>query len=195
MNTAKRTMALVLVVCMVFALTVSVSADDHTHSYTETVLKAPTCTANGIAKYACECGEKYYKSIPAAHAEPGADAVTVEPTCAKDGNGFTTLVIGPETKARTDRLRSSVWSEDRSPKANPIPATRCSIMWPMPTRRWPFWKAMPVNRAASLLSFSFFLMAESALSSGSALFLFMNKYEPADELSSAGSGLIDFFVS
>ena len=106
MNTAKRTMALVLVVCMVFALTVSVSADDHTHSYTETVLKAPTCTANGIAKYACECGQKYYKSIPAAHAEPGADAVTVEPTCAKDGNGFTTLVIGPETKARTDRLRS-----------------------------------------------------------------------------------------
>ena len=86
MNTAKRTMALVLVVCMVFALTVSVSADDHTHSYTETVLKAPTCTANGIAKYACECGEKYYKSIPAAHAEPGADAVTVEPTCAKDGS-------------------------------------------------------------------------------------------------------------
>ena len=187
-------MALVLVVCMVFALTVSVSADDHTHSYTETVLKAPTCTANGIAKYACECGEKYYKSIPAAHAEPGADAVTVEPTCAKDGNGFTTLVIGPETKAKADRLRSYGLVGRSVTKGNPIPVTRCSIMWPMPTRRWPFWKAMPVNRAASLLSFSFFLMAESALSSGSALFLLMRKYEPAGESSSAGSGSMDFFV-
>lgn len=87
MNTVKRTLAILLAVCMVFALAIpAYAADDHTHEYTKTVLKAPTCTANGVAKFVCACGDLYYASIPAAHAEPGEDAEIVEPTCAKDGS-------------------------------------------------------------------------------------------------------------
>ena len=39
MNTVKRTLAILLAVCMVFALAIpAYAADDHTHEYTKTLL-------------------------------------------------------------------------------------------------------------------------------------------------------------
>ncbi|MDD6021937.1 MAG: leucine-rich repeat protein [Oscillospiraceae bacterium] len=39
--------------------------DAHTHSYTSTVTKEPTCTEAGIKTYICSCGDTYTESIPA----------------------------------------------------------------------------------------------------------------------------------
>ena len=41
------------------------SAQEHTHSYTETVTAAPTCTSGGVKTFACACGESYTEAIPA----------------------------------------------------------------------------------------------------------------------------------
>ena len=37
----------------------------HTHSYTGTVTKQPTCTQTGVMTYTCSCGKSYTESIPA----------------------------------------------------------------------------------------------------------------------------------
>ncbi|WP_295213281.1 leucine-rich repeat protein [Ruminococcus sp.] len=37
----------------------------HTHSYTSTITKQPTCTAEGVKTFTCECGDTYTESIPA----------------------------------------------------------------------------------------------------------------------------------
>lgn len=39
--------------------------DTHTHSYTETVIKAATCATAGVKTFACECGHSYTTAIPA----------------------------------------------------------------------------------------------------------------------------------
>ena len=41
------------------------SAGIHTHSYTETVTKAATCTGTGIKTFTCTCGDTYTEVIPA----------------------------------------------------------------------------------------------------------------------------------
>lgn len=38
----------------------------HTHSYTSSVTKNPTCTEEGVRTYTCSCGNSYVESIPAA---------------------------------------------------------------------------------------------------------------------------------
>ena len=56
----------------------------HTHSYTSSVTKAPTCTATGVRTYSCSCGASYTESIPAT----GHTAVTdnaVAATCTTSG--------------------------------------------------------------------------------------------------------------
>ena len=37
----------------------------HAHDYVSTVTTAPTCTANGVKTFACDCGDTYTESIPA----------------------------------------------------------------------------------------------------------------------------------
>ena len=41
----------------------SISGDLHSHSYITTVTKAATCTATGIKKYTCSCGDTYTQTI------------------------------------------------------------------------------------------------------------------------------------
>ncbi len=38
---------------------------NHSHSYTETVTKAPTCTGTGVRTYKCSCGASYTQTISA----------------------------------------------------------------------------------------------------------------------------------
>ena len=56
----------------------------HTHSYTSKITKQPTCTAEGVKTYTCECGDTYTETIPATgHTmvyDPGVPA-----TCTEDG--------------------------------------------------------------------------------------------------------------
>lgn len=37
----------------------------HTHSYTSSVTKNPTCTENGVKTFVCSCGSSYTEAIPA----------------------------------------------------------------------------------------------------------------------------------
>ena len=56
----------------------------HTHSYTSSVTKAPTCTATGVRTYTCSCGDSYTETIAAT----GHTNVTVKgyaATCAATG--------------------------------------------------------------------------------------------------------------
>ena len=45
----------------------------HTHSYTETVTKEPTCTEAGEKTYTCDCGDSYIEEIPATGHHYGED--------------------------------------------------------------------------------------------------------------------------
>ena len=38
---------------------------NHTHSYTSSITKQPTCTAEGIRTFKCNCGDTYTETIPA----------------------------------------------------------------------------------------------------------------------------------
>lgn len=40
-------------------------ANVHTHSYSSTIIKQPTCTESGIRKYTCSCGNSYTETINA----------------------------------------------------------------------------------------------------------------------------------
>lgn len=58
----------------------------HTHAYTSSVTKEPTCTEKGVRTYTCSCGDSYTKAIKAL----GHDYVTHEaqaPTCTEKGWG------------------------------------------------------------------------------------------------------------
>ena len=48
----------------------------HTHSYTSTVTKQPTCTETGVKTYTCSCGDSYTEAIELSDHTPGA-----VPTC------------------------------------------------------------------------------------------------------------------
>lgn len=57
----------------------------HTHSYTGTVTKSPTCTASGTKTYTCSCGASYTETIPALGHSWGSWTQTVAPTCEAKG--------------------------------------------------------------------------------------------------------------
>lgn len=42
---------------------VVVDYTEHTHSYTSTITKQPTCTATGVRTYTCSCGNSYTETI------------------------------------------------------------------------------------------------------------------------------------
>ena len=55
----------------------------HTHSYTESITKKPTCQSEGIKTFACSCGAKYTETIGVtAH---NYTTEVVKPTCTKAG--------------------------------------------------------------------------------------------------------------
>ncbi len=59
--------------------------DPHTHSFTGTVTKAATCTAEGVKTFTCECGEgTYTEKIPATGHSYDKGIVTL-PTCTAEG--------------------------------------------------------------------------------------------------------------
>lgn len=87
--------------------------DAHTHSYTETITKQPTCTEDGEKTYTCECGDSYTEAIPATghhygnddkctdcgelnpeHKHNYTEAITKEPTCTEDGEKTYTCICG-----------------------------------------------------------------------------------------------------
>ena len=47
---------------------------EHTHSYTETITKAPACISTGTKTYSCDCGHSYTEEIAATGHTPGAAA-------------------------------------------------------------------------------------------------------------------------
>ncbi len=63
------------------------SAPVHTHSYTSTITKQPTCTEPGVQTYICKCGETYTEVIPAlGHDFSNEWTIDVEPTCTTAGS-------------------------------------------------------------------------------------------------------------
>lgn len=87
--------------------------DAHTHSYTETITKEPTCTEEGEKTYTCECGDSYTEVIPATghhygdddkctdcgelnpeHKHNYTETITKEPTCTEDGEKTYTCDCG-----------------------------------------------------------------------------------------------------
>lgn len=64
----------------------TVALSTHTHSYTSTVTKQPTCAATGVRTYTCSCGSSYTETIAATgnHVWNGG-VVTTEPTYTADG--------------------------------------------------------------------------------------------------------------
>ena len=60
------------------------TTEDHEHSYTATVTKAPTCTEAGVNTLTCDCGESMTSPIEATGHEI-TSAVTTEPTCTTEG--------------------------------------------------------------------------------------------------------------
>ena len=91
---------------------------NHTHSYTSSITKQPTCTAEGIRTFKCNCGDTYTETIPA----KGHTAVTdkaVPATCTTNGKtaGSHCSVCGKVIKAQTvikaKGHKSSNWIVDK----------------------------------------------------------------------------------
>ena len=100
------------------ALAKESSEEQHTHSYTSTVTKEPTCEEAGEMTYTCECGESYTEVIPAlGHDYEGK--VTKEPTsksegtvtytCSRCGDSYTVAMekLPEEETEETTSRRSS----------------------------------------------------------------------------------------
>ena len=91
---------------------------NHKHSYTSSITKQPTCTAEGVRTFKCSCGDTYTETIPA----KGHTAVTdkaVPATCTTDGKtaGSHCSVCGKVIKAQTvikaTGHKSSNWIVDK----------------------------------------------------------------------------------
>ena len=77
----------------------------HTHSYTEKITKAATCTEDGIKTYTCSCGKSYnevikatghkyiVKTVPPTETEAGYD----QHTCSVCGKFYIDNVVAPGT--------------------------------------------------------------------------------------------------
>ena len=89
---------------------------NHKHSYTSSITKQPTCTAEGVRTFKCSCGDTYTETIPA----KGHTAVTdkaVPATCTTDGKtaGSHCSVCG-KTETKTIPAaghKSSNWIVDK----------------------------------------------------------------------------------
>ena len=64
----------------------TVALTAHTHSYTSTVTKQPTCTEAGVKTYTCSCGSSYTETIAAIGNHVwNSGVITTEPTYTTDG--------------------------------------------------------------------------------------------------------------
>lgn len=57
----------------------------HVHSYTSQITTAPTCTAEGVETFICECGDTYTEQVSALGHNSASGTVTVKPTCTAEG--------------------------------------------------------------------------------------------------------------
>lgn len=57
----------------------------HTHSYTSSITKQPSCTAAGVRTYVCSCGNKYTETIPAIGHKWNSGEVISSAGCESEG--------------------------------------------------------------------------------------------------------------
>ena len=73
----------------------------HAHSYTATVTKQPTCTAEGVKTFRCSCGDSYIETISAAGHVFGAYVYNNDATEAADGTETAACTICGAKDTRT----------------------------------------------------------------------------------------------
>ena len=73
----------------------------HAHSYTATVTKQPTCTAEGVKTFRCSCGDSYTEAISAAGHIFGAYVYNNDATEAADGTETAVCTICGAKDTRT----------------------------------------------------------------------------------------------
>lgn len=73
----------------------------HAHSYTATVTKQPTCTAEGVKTFRCSCGDSYTEAISAAGHIFGAYVYNNDATEAADGTETAACTICGAKDTRT----------------------------------------------------------------------------------------------
>lgn len=73
----------------------------HAHSYTATVTKQPTCTAEGVKTFRCSCGDSYTETISAAGHVFGAYVYNNDATEAADGTETAACTICGAKDTRT----------------------------------------------------------------------------------------------
>ena len=73
----------------------------HAHSYTATVTKQPTCTAEGVKTFRCSCGDSYTEAISAAGHVFGAYVYNNDATEAADGTETAACAICGAKDTRT----------------------------------------------------------------------------------------------
>ena len=77
------------------------AAQAHAHSYTATVTKQPTCTAEGVKTFRCSCGDSYTEAISAAGHVYGAYVYNNDATEASDGTETAACTICGAKDTRT----------------------------------------------------------------------------------------------
>ena len=77
------------------------AAQAHAHSYTATVTKQPTCTAEGVKTFRCSCGDSYTEAISAAGHVFGAYVYNNDATGAADGTETAACTICGAKDTRT----------------------------------------------------------------------------------------------
>ena len=65
--------------------TPSTNEGEHSHSYDEGVVTAPTCTEEGYTTYTCECGDTYKDNFVEATGHNYEEEITQEATCTEAG--------------------------------------------------------------------------------------------------------------
>lgn len=69
---------------------------NHTHKYTESITKQPTCTQEGVKTYKCSCGAYYTESLP--KTPHSYTSKVVAPTCSSQGYTVHTCKCGASYK-------------------------------------------------------------------------------------------------
>ena len=77
---------------------------NHVHSYSETIIKEPTCTEAGEKTYACDCGYSYTETIPAT-GHNYVDGICTE--CGKSETKYTLKIDYPDFLNEVEGLSSN----------------------------------------------------------------------------------------
>ncbi len=81
----------------------------HTHSYTSSITKEPSCTEEGIKTFTCRCGDSF-SDVIAKLVHTYASSV-VAPTCTEKGYTLYVCVCGDSYSANEKPAVGHVWSE------------------------------------------------------------------------------------